>query len=256
MQRLNIEAARRQAGQELLQTPNPSSLPQSAGGGGTPISLSTPDILNSLIAITNPFFESTPTPPTNSSQSETATQGCSTVEAEEPHEKKVFANLDTPAESAANAAAAASIAASIASSSSILASGNHLTFTQALSAVPTASTALPPISTVGSSIPSLVPLQQQHKLPSLTLPPPTPVSSVQSMRSQLIKEGLKLTIQTKRKISGKGELDVKSELVAKRPKREEVEFTSLLLDFSISNDSSESSSQPTKVPQFPSYLSV
>jgi len=290
MQRLNIEAARRQAGQDLLQTPNPALLPQSSGGGGTPISLSTPDILNSLIAITNPFFDSAPT------SSENVHNGCSSLEVEEPQEKKVFANLETPATTAA-----AIIASTLSSSSSSTIS--HSSSTNATTHLPSLSNhnhhvggsnipasiqmsqPLPSMSQVvsstacGGGLPSMsssssgpqsllgVQLSQFPETSSggavvpsqqLALTPVTPVSSVQSMRSQLIKEGLKLTIQTKRKKSGKEELDVKSELVAKRPKREEVELTSLL-DFSISNDSNESISQQqpttTKVP-LPTFHSI
>lgn len=69
------------------------------------------------------------------------------------------------------------------------------------------------------------------------------------MRSKLIKDSLKLTIQTKRKNSGKEELDVKSELVTKRHKREEVELT-----YDFSNDSFAESLPPTKVPHLLYFL--
>lgn len=226
MQRLNIEAARKQAGQDLLQTPNPG-LPPSASGSGTPISLSTPDILNSIIAIANPFFESV------ADDAETLAQH----DIEEPLEKKVFANLDdnpTSNSKHLNGGPLPSIH-TISHQNVLLGSPMSVTSTSTLSETGVNS---PPPNNHSNHLS----LQQAA----------TPSSSVESMRSKLIKDSLKLTIQAKRKNSGKEELDVKSELVAKRPKREEVELT---YDFSISNDSiAESLPPPTKVPFLPYSL--
>jgi hypothetical protein len=225
MQRLNIEAARRQAGQDLLQTPNPG-IPTTTGTG-TPISLSTPDILNSLINITNPFFESALPDDTDNLLSQ--------QDYEEP-EKKVFANLDEPVTT--NSSFRISESQILINTTTACTSSYQGGVCSPLSVTSTSTSSS--LSDAGMSSP---PPQQLHQ----------PSTSVESMRSKLIKDSLKLTIQTKRKNSGKEELDVKSELVAKRPKREEV--LELTYDFSISNDSIAGSLPPTKVPRpFVIYL--
>ncbi|XP_021946812.1 activating transcription factor 3 isoform X2 [Folsomia candida] len=204
MQRLNIEAARRQAGQDLLQTPNPG-LPPSAGNG-TPISLSTPDILNSIIAIANPFFESATLP----DDTETLSQ----QDFDEPQEKKVFANLETSVTSTTS-----SCVQTVSGSSQ-----NNQNLTNINNAITTATPsnnycmAGSPHSVSSTSTSESPPPSKQQNFYQV----PQPSSSVESMRSKLIKDSLKLTIQTKRKNSGKEELDVKSELVTKRHKREEL----------------------------------
>lgn len=240
MQRLNIEAARRQGSQDLLQTPNTAGMPPSAGNG-TPISLSTPDILNSIIAIANPFFETATLP----DDTETLTQ----QDYEEHQEKKVFVNLETPA---------------VTSASGGLGQHHHVTTTattmssssnfncMAGSPHSMTSTSTSTLSESGLSSPTPSSSNQHQQQRHFNFQQHQPSTSVESMRSKLIKDSLKLTIQTKRKNSGKEELDVKSELVAKRPKREEVELT---YDFSISNDSfADESFPPTKVPHLLTFL--
>ena len=136
MQNLNIDAARKHGLEAGIQGPPTTGTPS--------MSLNTPDILNTLISITNPFFESSPLIQANTSSDPQNPGGVV------DEEKKVFATLETP------------------------------------------------------------------------VVPKFPVQSVDQTRSHLIKESLKMAIQTKRKFSGKEELDVKSELEAKMRKREEV----------------------------------
>lgn len=205
MQRLNIEAARKHAGQSDLVTPGgpPTGGGGGNGGGVTPISLNTPDILNSLLSI-NPFFDT----PSTVSQSTTAAGPSSTYTScseslagtPEEHEKKVFATLETPTSGS--------------SASSTLVT-----------------------NTIGGSNPSA---SSSSSLPSMSLvPPSSQPPSVELMRSKLIKEGLKHSIQSKRKSSGKGELDVRAELAVKQRKREEVlPATSLNLNSSSASTSS------------------
>ncbi|CAL8111083.1 unnamed protein product [Orchesella dallaii] len=197
MQRLNIEAARKHAGQSDLVTPSgpPTSGVGGGGGGGgsgngggvTPISLNTPDILNSILNI-NPFFD----PPTASTTisnlgTSTYTSSCAGLGdhlagTPEDHEKKVFATLETPG-------------------------GLNL----------------PGLSSSSNLVTSAHGASSSLTLPSLLVPPPsTQPPSVELTRSKLIKESLKHSIQSKRKNSGKGELDVRAELVVKQRKREEL----------------------------------
>ncbi|CAG7838550.1 unnamed protein product, partial [Allacma fusca] len=54
------------------------------------------------------------------------------------------------------------------------------------------------------------------------MPPKCAVQSVSATRSHLIKESLKVAIQSKRKSSGKEDIDLKLELEAKLKKRDEL----------------------------------
>jgi len=149
MKNLNIDVARRHV-QEIGET-CPSS--------GTPLSLNTPDILNSLISIANPFFDTPPcNGPVDGSMSNPLTdqlnnEANNNGDLDGTQDKKVFATLESA---------------------------------------------------------------------------PKPKMSVPSLTTQFIKEGLKLTIQKKRKNCGKEELDVKSELAPshKMRKKEEVDYYS------------------------------
>ncbi|KAL0280764.1 UNVERIFIED_CONTAM: hypothetical protein PYX00_001967 [Menopon gallinae] len=62
----------------------------------------------------------------------------------------------------------------------------------------------------------------EHNSPGSEGSPTNSPPSVQHTRSQLIKEGLKLTIQTKRKQSGSDTKEDLEEFESKRTKREEV----------------------------------
>jgi hypothetical protein len=83
---------------------------------------------------------------------------------------------------------------------------------------------------------------------SIIVSPSQPPSSVQSLRSQFIKDSLKMTIQSKRKSSGKTELDLTSELLEPKVKRrEEVDSPTSFYSYSIES--------PNKVPLFSNQCS-
>jgi len=172
MHSLNIDAAMKHSLLEVA--------PPTGGGTSTPYSLNTPDILNTLMSITNnPFFDNPPSAdsPDDHSMSDAQNFG--------EEDKKVFATLEAPS-----------------------------------SAGPSPTTPNAPTPLIMS---------------------PTQPSTVQSLRSQFIKDSLKLTIQSKRKSSGKSDLDLSEELEPKMKRKEEVDSpTSCFYSYSIES--------PNKVP--------
>lgn len=209
MQRLNIEAARKHAGQSDLVTPGPPTGGGGGNGGGvTPNSLNTPDILNSLLNI-NPFFDTPATVTHTSSMGASSIfSSCSESLAGTPdeHEKKVFATLETPLSSCT---AAPSTSSNLVTN--MLGGGGGMASTST----------------------------QQH---CMIIPPPSSQPpSVELMRSKLIKEGLKHSIQSKRKSMGKGEMDVRAELVVKHRKKEEVQASKINSSSTTTTTASSSS---------------
>lgn len=203
MQTLNIDAARKlgqdQQNNDTLETPAPP-----AGDTGTPYSLNTPDILNSLISITtNPFFDNIPLTSTSATSTNTNTDSTAENAGGGPIESTTAAAPNNNGTGAAN-----------------VNTGTTAYESEDLKVFATLEAASAPSTTTGT-------IGSTGPPPLINIMPPLRPTSVQSMTSQLIKDSLKHTIQSKRKSSGKEDLDIKAELSkAKIKKREEVRSSS------------------------------
>ena len=171
---------------------------------GTPYSLNTPDILNSLISITtNPFFDNIPmtTEARDDGSGAASTTTNTTTAGGAASNNGDVAGGGSDQESAGTPQEAST---SVSTGTSFGSDEDRKVF-----ATLEAPTAGPSPSTSSMA-------------PSASAPPPTStLTSVQSMTSQLIKDSLKHTIQSKRKNSGKEDLDIKAELQAAKVRRKE-----------------------------------